>query len=76
MHGERSKTAAYRVAYSLFKPLLPLLRRVFPKYILTTEEIGRARLHVAKRGAGKRILESSDIRECARSVAGPGSMVL
>jgi uncharacterized protein YbjT (DUF2867 family) len=65
MHGERSKTTAYRVGYSLTKPLLPLLRRVFPRYILTTEEIGRAMIRVAKTGAPKRILENSDIRECA-----------
>ncbi|MFZ0589322.1 MAG: NAD(P)H-binding protein [Bryobacteraceae bacterium] len=62
VHGERSKTTAYRVAYSFAKPLLPLLRRLFPNYILTTEEIGRAMIQVAKRGAPKKILESSDIR--------------
>ena len=65
-HGERSKTAAYRFAYTLMKPLLPLLRCLFPDYILTTEEIGRAMINVAKRGAPKRILEISDIRECAK----------
>jgi uncharacterized protein YbjT (DUF2867 family) len=69
MHGEQSKTAAYRVAYSLTKPLFPLLRRIFPSYILTTEEIGRAMILVAKRGAAKKILESSDIRDCLRSPA-------
>ncbi len=62
VHGERSKTTAYRFAYSFAKPLLPLLRRLFPNYILTTEEIGRAMIRVAKRGAPKTILESSDIR--------------
>jgi uncharacterized protein YbjT (DUF2867 family) len=73
VHGERSKTTAYRVAYSLTKPLLPLLRRLFPSYILTTEEIGRAMIRVAKWGTPKRILESSDIRDCIRSPAVPGS---
>ena len=63
VHGERSRTAAYRVLYSLTKPLLPLLRRLFPRYILTTEELGRAMLQVAKRGAPKKVLESSDIRD-------------
>jgi len=66
-HGERSKTTAYRVGYALAKPLLPLLRRLFPRYILTTEEIGLAMIHVAKRGAAKRVLERWDIGECARS---------
>ncbi len=63
LHGERSKTTAYRVGYILMSPLIPLLRRIFPDYILTTEEIGRAMIQVAKRGAPKKILESSDIRK-------------
>ncbi len=66
-HGERSKTTVYRVGYALAKPVLPLLRRLFPRYILTTEEIGLAMIHVAKRRAPKRVLESWDIGECARS---------
>jgi uncharacterized protein YbjT (DUF2867 family) len=66
-HGERSKTAAYRIAYTFSKPVLPLLRRLFPRYILTTEEIGRAMIQVAKHGSPKKILESWDIRECAHS---------
>ena len=66
LHGERSRTTAYRIAYTLARPVLPLLRRLFPRYILTTEEVGLAMIHVAKRGAPKRVLESSDIRDCAR----------
>jgi len=61
MHGERSRTAAYRVLYSLTKPLLPILRRMWPGYILTTEQFGRAMLAVARHGAPNRVLESSDI---------------
>lgn len=65
MHGERSRTTAYRIVYNLTKPLFPLLRRIFPDYILTTEEIGIAMIRVAKSGAPKTVLESSDIRHCA-----------
>jgi hypothetical protein len=65
VHGARSKTPAYRFAYTLLTPLLPLLRRLFPRYILTTEEIGRAMIQVARQGAPKKILETWDIRECA-----------
>ncbi len=65
LHGARSKTRAYRVGYLFAKPLLPLLRLLFPRYILTTEEIGRAMIHAAKQGGPKRILESWDIRDCA-----------
>lgn len=67
VHGERSKTAAYRIGYIFAKPLLPLLRLLFPRYVLTTEEIGRAMIQVVKRGAPKKILESWDIGECARA---------
>jgi uncharacterized protein YbjT (DUF2867 family) len=64
VYGARSKTPAYRVVYALAKPVLSLLRRLFPRHILTTEELGRAMLLVAKSGARKTILESSDIRDC------------
>jgi uncharacterized protein YbjT (DUF2867 family) len=65
VHGARSKTTAYRIGYALTKPVLPLLRRLFPRYILTTEEIGRAMIYVAKQGAIKKVLESWDILNCA-----------
>jgi uncharacterized protein YbjT (DUF2867 family) len=65
MHGERSRTPAYRVLYSLTKPLLPILRRMWPGNILTTEQFGRAMLAVARHGAPKRVLESSDINAVA-----------
>lgn len=65
LHGVRSKTAAYRVLYSLTAPLLPVLRRIMPGLILTTDQIGRAMLIVARRGAPKPILESRDISALA-----------
>jgi uncharacterized protein YbjT (DUF2867 family) len=65
MHGERSRTTAYRVLYSVTKPLLPLLKRILP--VVTTEQFGRAMLMVARHGAPKRVLESSDISVMAPS---------
>jgi len=62
LHGVKSKTQLYRVFYALGKPLLPLLRRAFPNYVLTTEQIGRAMLSVAKQGYPRHILEIADIR--------------
>ncbi len=70
MHGERSKTAAYRVLYAALGPLLPVLRRLLPNYMVTTEQMGRAMLNVAKNGSPKRILESKDIRDSFRIVTG------
>ena len=61
LHGVQSKTAVYRVLYSLTKPLLPLLRWAMPGIIVTTEQMGRAMIAVARHGAPKRVLESQDI---------------
>lgn len=62
LHGARSKTASYRVFYTFTKPLLPVVRWAFPNYVLTTEQIGRAMLAIARHGFPKRVLESKDIR--------------
>jgi len=67
VHGARSSTRAYRISYTLLAPVLPLLRRLFPRYIVTTEELGRAMIRVAKQGSPKKVLESLDIGDCARS---------
>ena len=61
VHGERSRTAAYRVLYAITKPLVPLIRPFWPNRILTTEQFGRAMLFVVRHGAPKRVLESADI---------------
>ena len=67
MHGIRSKTPSYRLLYSLLGPLVSLLRSVFPNHILSTEQIGRAMLAVARHGAPKPVLEARDIRAVLRS---------
>jgi len=61
LHGIKSKTKSYQLMYTLARPILPLLRAAFPKYILTTEIMGRAMIEVARHGASKQRLESSDI---------------
>ena len=58
----RSRTTSYRIGYMLAKPLLPLLRRLFPNQVLSTRDIGRAMLAVARKGYPKPILEAADIR--------------
>lgn len=65
LDGIQSKTPAYRILYSLTRPLLPLLRWAFPNQVLTTREIGHAMLEVARRGYDKQILEAKDIRALA-----------
>jgi uncharacterized protein YbjT (DUF2867 family) len=61
LHGARSKTRLYRFFYTIIGPLLPLLHAAFPRYITTTEQLGRAMLKVVRNGAAKRVLESGDI---------------
>jgi uncharacterized protein YbjT (DUF2867 family) len=68
VHGARSKTLAYRVIYSMVRPLVPLLRRAFPNYVLSTQEIGLAMLSIARHGYSKRILETQDIRAVVGTV--------
>jgi uncharacterized protein YbjT (DUF2867 family) len=60
LHGIKSRTGLYRVLYAMLRPLYPLLK-AFPKYVTTTEKLGRAMLIAAKRGAPKPVLENSDI---------------
>ncbi len=61
LHGIKSKTFAYRVSYALMRPLLPLMETLLPRYVTTTQKLGRAMLIVAKRGAPKPVLEVPDI---------------
>ncbi|WTW95853.1 NAD(P)H-binding protein [Streptomycetaceae bacterium NBC_01309] len=65
-HGEQSRTPAYRRLYKVLSVFYPLLRRVAPTYITTTENIGLAMLAVARRnGTGEHILASRAINEVA-----------
>jgi uncharacterized protein YbjT (DUF2867 family) len=61
LHGIRSKTAAYRVFYAWTGPLLTVLRRLAPQWVLTTDSLGRAMIAVARHGADKAVLESRDL---------------
>jgi len=62
MHGIKSRTTAYRVGYAIAAPLFPVLKALFPRYVTTTEEVGRAMLRVAKQGHPNSILENDDLR--------------
>jgi uncharacterized protein YbjT (DUF2867 family) len=61
LHGIRTKTKWYGAVYAIVGPLYPVWKLLFPKYLTTTECVGRAMLTVAKRGATKPVLESQDI---------------
>ncbi|OYV74372.1 MAG: epimerase [Gemmatimonadetes bacterium 21-71-4] len=61
MHGARSKTLLYRIPYLLMTPVLPLMRRLAPHRVLTTEIVGRAMLAAARRGGPSTVAETADI---------------
>ncbi|GAA5201612.1 epimerase [Rugosimonospora acidiphila] len=65
MHGATSRTPLYRRLYRVTTPFYPLLRRVAPRHITTTERVGRAMINAARSGAPKRILENPDINALA-----------
>jgi uncharacterized protein YbjT (DUF2867 family) len=61
LHGIRSKTKLYQAGYTIMRPLLPLLKRLFPRAITTTEQIGKAMLKIARHGAPTKILDAAAI---------------
>jgi len=64
LHGIKSKTKLYSTLYAIVSSLYPLLQALFPKYVITTEQLGCAMIQVAKHGAPKKVLEVEDIRRC------------
>jgi uncharacterized protein YbjT (DUF2867 family) len=66
LHGIPTKTKWYGAVYAMVGPLYPVWRLFFPKYVTTTECVGRAMLNVAKRGSPKSVLENQDIRSVCR----------
>jgi uncharacterized protein YbjT (DUF2867 family) len=73
LHGIKSKTKLYRAAYAVTAPLFPVWKAIAPKYVTTTEQVGRAMLRVARSGADKAVLENTDITALAsKDPAGDG----
>ena len=60
-HGIRSKTAVYRLAYLIVRPFLPIISRVAPNSITTTDRVGRAMLAVVRQGPTEHRIETRDI---------------
>ena len=59
--GIRSGVRVYRIAITLLTPFFPLLLKIFPQYVTTSERLGRAMVRVVEGRAGEGILESRDI---------------
>ena len=74
LHGIRSRTAWYRILYAVFRPLAPLVRRLFPGATLTTESLGRAMLLAARQGPPKAVMEARDLNELASAAMRPAPL--
>ncbi|MFD3505318.1 NAD-dependent epimerase/dehydratase family protein [Streptomyces sp. NPDC058676] len=65
-HGAVSKAAAYRLTYRSTSWLYPVLRRLAPGHVTTTENLGRAVIAVVGlKGSGPKVLNSADINRLA-----------
>ena len=52
--------------YKIFFPLLPTVKFLFPKYICTLREIGKAMINTVIKGYEKNVLEVRDIKSLAQ----------
>ncbi|MEV6814335.1 hypothetical protein [Micromonospora sp. NPDC051296] len=65
--GSQAKTRWYAVLYRIVTPLYPVLRRLAPRYVTTSLQLGQAMIETARSGAPRRVLETPDINEVAAS---------
>lgn len=69
LHGVKSKVGWYDAMYSMVGWAEPLLMRVAPGFVTTTEAVGRAMLKVARDGWPQKVLGSKEINAAAAAVA-------
>ncbi|MBC8376056.1 MAG: epimerase [FCB group bacterium] len=60
--------------YKLMNPIIPLLRKLFPKQISSLEEIGLAMIQVAQEGSDKQRIEVLDIVGLAKKQSDKGEL--
>lgn len=65
MKGVRSKVGWYQAMYNIFKPLYPGLKKLFPNYVTSTVQVGRAMINVILKGYPTPWLENKQINELA-----------
>jgi len=56
---------AYKI-YKVFVPFYPILKTLFPKYVVSLEELGKAMINVTLFGSDKKILECIDIVQTSK----------
>ena len=68
-NGAAPRVAVYRLLYRLTGWLYPVLRRLIPKHVTTTEHLGRAMIAVTRlKGQGPAVLYSPEINRLGAEV--------
>jgi len=57
---------AYKI-YKIFAPFYPVLKTLFPKYVVSLEELGKSMINVTLSGSNKKVLECTDIVQLSKS---------
>jgi uncharacterized protein YbjT (DUF2867 family) len=65
LRGIRSKTMWYQALYTVVGVFYPVIRRLLPRRVTTTVNVGRAMIQVAAGGYSKHILLTDDINRLA-----------
>ncbi|MFJ7730244.1 hypothetical protein ACIQXV_29750 [Neobacillus sp. NPDC097160] len=65
LHGVKSKTKLYQFFYDVMKPLNPLLLKL--NSVITSEELGKAMIEVARNGHSNPIIESNQLKKISMS---------
>ncbi len=68
LRGVRSRMRTLQTMYTILGPFYPLLKRLLPKHVTTTANVGRAMIEVAAQGHAKLVLENPDINSLAVAV--------
>jgi len=66
MYGVRSKIGWYNGVYAVLSWTYPLLKRLAPKFVTSSDELAKAMIAIARSGYPKKVVEMQDIHVAAR----------
>ena len=58
----QSKTKLYAIGYRVIGWLYPLLRKLFPHYVIRSDELAQGMIEIARQRPERRIFQSADLR--------------
>ncbi|RCW42452.1 epimerase [Paenibacillus prosopidis] len=61
LNDVKSKTKLYQLVYDTLKPVYPLLKKL--NGVITSEQVGKAMIHVASNGYSDPLIESQEIKK-------------